>query len=378
MFNAKKTAPIFKNLLGWREHHDTNEIALPVELTETETGEYYQQKHPALRLDIIRATVPDGQELPKYLEQKVQDASVEMLNDLIQQRQVNKYGKTLLNDVVLLNKYGYLNDKILNESRFVGFQIKVETQSGLQALISQIGLQFSGAESFDLYLFHTSVNTAIAQIPVTADGTGKWTWTDSQIELNGIEVDIKGGAFFLGYYQDDVVTNAINNTDFNFDRGACGSCNQSFYKEWVSINNYFTVYPFYVAQGDYVKAEMFDLRDVNYVSDVSYGLNLKLAVRCDLTTFFIDNKFAFKNLLALKVVRMILRDMQYSQEINFIEENLKMMIIRDLEGDTETKRSNITQQYQKELKAVEFNISNINTDCLPCESEGYAPDYGVI
>ncbi len=378
MFNAIKIAPVFKNLLGWREHRDTAEISLPATLTASDSGEFYQQKHPALRLDIIRATIPDNQDLDKYLEEKVRDGSVEMLNDIITQRQLEKYGKTLLEDSILLNKYGWLNDKITNESRFVGFQIKINTAIGIKAVLQQIGLQFSGAESFKIYLFHTSSNTPITSLDVTADGTGKWTWTDGDIDLNSFDESYKGGAFLLGYYQDDVATNAINNTDFNFDRGACGSCNNTYYNSWRDISEYYTVYPFYVAAGDFTVGEMVDMEDVNFIPNQSFGLNLKLSVNCDLTRFFSTNKIVFKNLLALKVTSLILRDMQYSQQINYIEENIKMMIIRDLEGDKETKSANILQQYQRELKAVNFNISGINSKCLPCEDDGYAPDYDVI
>ena len=63
MFKSSIVVPEYANLLGWREHHDPNEVSLPVTLTVTETGEYYQQKHPALRLDLIQALIPENQKL---------------------------------------------------------------------------------------------------------------------------------------------------------------------------------------------------------------------------------------------------------------------------------------------------------------------------
>src|SRR5690606_36674249 len=106
----------------------------------------------------------------------------------------------------------------------------------------------------------------------------------------------------------------------------------------------FLVYPIYVPFGNYEEGKMFDMNDVIYCSNQSFGLNLKFTVQCDLTDFFIQNKFVFKNLLALKVVYKILQDMKFSQQINYIEENIKMMIIRDLEGDIDTKLLNIPTQ----------------------------------
>jgi hypothetical protein len=379
MFKASLILPEYANLLGWRQHTNPTEFQIGIPLTVSESNEFYQQKHPALRLDLIRATIPDGLNLDDYLVTKVRDASIEMFNDLIQYRQLKGIGKTLLSQAQLLNKYGWLNDRITNENRFVGYQIRLDAVTGLQAVINKIGFQFAGAESFKLYLFHSNRKEPIREFDVVTTGGAQWNWLDVEQAL--ATFDIEGryeGVFVLGYYQEDIVSNAINCTDFNFDRGECGSCNPSLGGNWRNISEHFMIYPIYVPSGSYVKGEMFDLNDSFNVNNQTYGLNIRLSVICDLTEFFIDNKFAFKNLLALKVTDSILRDMKYSQEINFIEENIKMMIIRDLEGDMETKMLNITTQYQKELKSVSYNISAINSKCLPCEDSVIGFEYGVI
>ena len=94
--------------------------------------------------------------------------------------------------------------------------------------------------------------------------------------------------------------------------------------------------------------EMFDMNDMFYEKTQSWGMNLRFSVQCDWTDFFVQNKFVFKNLLALKVVQKILNMMKFSQQINHIEENIKMMIIRDLEGDIDTKLKNIPTLYHIE------------------------------
>lgn len=379
MFTADLIIPEYKNLIGWRQHTNNTEFQIDVALTSTESGEYFQQKHPALRLDIIRATIPDGLDLSEYLETKVRDASVEMFNDLIQYRQLKNLGKTLLAQAQLLNRYGWLNDKITNENRFVGYQIRLDSVTGLQAVINQIGFQFSNVENFDLYLFHSSKKEPIKVISVTTTGSGQWDWVLANEVISEFRMnETYEGVYIIGYYQEDLTGNAINCTDFNFDRGECGSCNQNLGVNWRNISEHFMIYPVYVPNGSYVKGEMFDLNNAFYVNNQTYGLNLRLSVVCNLTEFFIDNKFAFKNLLALKVTNMILNDMKFSQEINFIEENIKMMIIRDLEGDVETKLTNISSQYQKELQSVHFNISAINSKCLSCEDSLIGLDYGSV
>jgi hypothetical protein len=378
MFKSSKVVPAYKNLLGWRQYQDTS-IVLPAELIATETGEYYQQKHPALQLDIIQTLIPSNIPLEDYLTNTVTDASNEIFNDLLQYRQLSEYGKTLLDQSILLNRYGWMDDKIINQNRFVGFQIRERSLTGLQTVINEIGLQFSGAETFTMYLFHSSKTEPLEEVEVTTTGGAGWKWSRQDLELSAFESqEYQGGVFILGYYQEDITSSAINYTNFNWDRGVCGGCNDSHLVTWRSIQKNFHIYPVYVPSGSFTKGEMFDMNKVIFINDQSWGMNLKLTVRCDLSDFFVQNKFVFKNLLSLKVVHRILNDMKFSQQINAVEENIKMMIIRDLEGDVETKLANIPSQYQRELKAVSFNMSGMNDKCLGCTDQGYAPTYGVM
>lgn len=378
MFKSTLVAPEYEHLIGWRQHYDAS-IVLPGTLTQTDTGEFFQQKHPALDLAVIQTLIPPTLPLQDYLKNTVTDATNEMFNDVLQYRQLNKYGKTLLEQSVLLNRYGWANDTITNQSRFVGMQIRTKDLTGLQSVINEIGLQFAGAESFKLYLFHSSQSEPLQEIDVTTTGNASWKWIKTDIELSSFQsLNHHGGVFILGYYQDDLNSNAINYTSFNWDVGACSGCNDQHVGVWRSIGQNFHIYPFYVPFGSFTVGEMFDMEKMMYSNSQSFGLNFKLSVRCDLTDFFIQNKFVFKNLLALKVVHKILNEMKFSQQINAIEANMKMMIIRDLEGDIDTKMINIPTQYNNELKSVAFNISGINSKCLECEDVSYSPSYGVV
>ena len=380
MFNSEILKTEFSNLLGWRQHHDTDEVEIATPLTLSSSGEYFQQKHPAMDLAVIKTTLPASKDLDEYLQQKVDDSITEMFHDVIQYRQVNEYGKTLLQSSTLLNRRGWQNDGIVNQNRFVGFQIRLKSFTGLLMRIQEIGLQFTGpSETFNIYLFHSSKEDAIQTFEVTTAGNNGWLWKAQKLILNAFDSEeFHGGVFILGYYQEDVTSMAINYSNFDWNKGECGTCNSSHKNQWSAIQKYFHIFPLYVPNGDFVKGKMFDLEKAFFDKDTSYGLNLKLFVECDLTQFFIDNKMHFRNLLALKVVHKILYDMKFSQEINAIEENLKMMIIRDLEGDKETNYLNITQQYNREMKAINFNIGGLNAVCLPCQESATVPTVGVL
>ncbi|ALN97191.1 hypothetical protein LIT13_06725 [Flavobacterium psychrophilum] len=378
MFKSTILVPAYKNLIGWREHFNPSEISIDAALQITESGEYFQDKHPALRLDYIQTTLSKNQDLNVYLAEKIEVATNGIFNDIIQYRQVANYGKTLLEQAQLLNRHSWAGDKIVNQNRFVGFQIHVKALTGLQTIINEIGLQLDAAQTLKLYLFHSQKEDAIDTFELTTTDTS-WKWKKIDFELNSIAPELfHGGVFVLGYYQEDLTASAINYSNFNWDKGECGSCNNNFYSVWKSIRDHFHVYPIYVPQMNFTKEKMFDLEKANYCNDTSWGLNLKFTVRCDLTNFFLQNKFAFKNLLSLKVAHLILNDMKFSQETNYVEENLKNMVIRDLEGDKETNALNISQLYNRELKAVNFNISEINNRCLGCEADTFQPNIGYV
>ena len=379
MFDATLLIPHYANLLGWKQHYDASDFQIPIALTISETGEFYQQKHPAMDLAVIRSILPRGYTLDSYLQEKIKDSTAEMFNDVLQYRQVNKYGKTLLQNATLLNKLGWKNDTIVNQNRFVGFQIRLKASGGLQMTINEIGTQFEGIETFDLYLFHSSKEDFIKKIEVTTSGGFAWKWQVERCILEAFKSEeYYGGVFVLGYYQEDLTTMAVNYSNFDWNKGECGSCSSSRHTAWNSIAEYFHIFPLYVPQGSFTKEKMFDIQDAFFVPTQSFGLNLRLSVDCDLTQFFIDNKLHFKNLLAIKVTHKILYDMKFTQQTNYIEENLKMMIIRDLEGDKETNYLNTLQQYNREMKAIQFNIGGINDLCLECQETATVPDVGEL
>lgn len=378
MFRAKKVLPHYLNLLGWRQHYDSSEISLSNTLTETLSGEYYQSKHPALELNTIKALMPPNREIGEYLKTTIEDSTTEMLNDLLQYRNLNEHGKTLLERAVLLNRYGWAGAKEVNQGRFVGLQIRVRETMGLKAVIEEVGLQLSLPDNVNLYLFHSSKVEPIATIEMGANDGKTWNWKTEQIDLLAFDVEQSGGVYVLGYYQDHLTAQAINQKDFNFENGYCSTCNPSHGRVWKSITNLYTIVPLYAPAGNFVEGEMLDLDKVNYTINKTWGLNLKLSAQCDYTEFFITNAMMFKNLLALKVTYNVLKMMQYSNQINHVEEDILNMVIRDLEGDKETNATNIPNQYKRELKSVTFNMSGLNNLCHKSNRSGYAPRYGVI
>lgn len=381
MFKSETVEECFSKLLGWSNHYDLTEIpALAETMNESETGEFFQDYHPALRLDLIKACLPPNRQLEEYLKEQTENGITQLLNQIITERKYQGYARKTLATETLLHGYGWAKDTIINESRFVGFRITPTAQTGLNIALKKIGFQFTLEQTdLDIYLYHSSKLEPLKTFKFTSTKPMDWHWVEEEIDMIAENDEYAGGSYLIGYYQDDINGQAINFTDFNWKTGPCGTCDGGVRRNhWRKFNEYASVLPIYVpAPSLNAERNSFDYRDTIVDYDKSYGMNLRITAECDLTNFFCEHRFSLKKALALKVTYLILKDMSFSQQINSVEENLKMMIIRDLEGDKETNYINIVDQLLEEIQAVNFDHSGLSMPCLPCTNTK-APIYGVV
>ena len=379
MFTSQKAIDKIKNVVGWKNHYDLTEIpALDPALNVSESSEFFQDYHPAMRLDIIKSCIPANRTLDSYLEEKRNVGVTQLLGDIVSQKQYEQYAKKTLASNVLIDRYGWYNDTIINNGRFVGFRIKTKLSTGLSTVIKKLGIQVTQAQDLDIYVYHSSKIDAVEIIPIQI-GTGvQWNWTESNLNLVAEDETLVGGEWIVGYYQDDLVGQAITYNGLNWLNGPCSTCDggQSI-EVWRNIQKYVGIIPFYVAGADLPTGrDMFDLSDSIDMLDTNFGMNFNVTVECDLTDFFIDHRLSLKKGLALKVVYLVLKDIMFTQQINYIEESIRSLIIRDLEGDKDTNYVNIADQLANEIKAINFDHSKKSAYCLPCNSSK-GVKYGV-
>lgn len=379
MFVSSEVMDCLNTLWGWRDHYDLNEIpALGAGLNASDSGEFMQDVHPALRLDIIQQSIPSNRSLVEYLETTRNASVTELLNQVVIEKGWQKYAKKTLADHVIFDSYGWSSDAIISRSRFVGFKIKPVLTTGLKISLKDIAVQFTADQvARKIYVYHSSKKAAIQEIDLVTASSTEWKWLDKQVELLSIGKEYAGGVFFIGYYQDEVDGQAIN-SDYDWDNGPCRSCDGGKrFDIWMDISKYVDICPIYVPGPSLpTVGEMFDVRDSVEVYDTNWGMNFKISAECDLSTFFCEHKMDLKQSLGLKMAHNILKDMKHSVQLNYIEEQIKNMIIRDLEGDTDTNFVNVADQLQKSIEAMNFDQNKRSAFCLPCQSKGGAR-YGV-
>ena len=58
--------------------------------------------------------------------------------------------------------------------------------------------------------------------------------------------------------------------------------------------------------------------------------------------------------------------MKFSNQINNIEQSVRVMIIRDLEGAEDSKNKPLWKRLEESIKAIKLDQGNLHKDCLPC------------
>jgi hypothetical protein len=376
-----------KKVLGWRDFWDLTEIpTLGSPLNDTESGEYYQDFSGALRLDYIKSLLSPTRPLTTFLDTIETESITQVLNEIEAKKQIGNFGKDLAASEVVMN-VGNKVSTIVNEGRFSGVSFCVKESVGIRATINRVGLYLTtAATNLDLYLFHSSQEQVVEQFTFTSTTANSFSWSTISRNLDWDDGSITGGTWFLGYYQTDLVANlpvataAIQFNAMNWKNGYCSGCghgaNDLAYK---SISNRVAMTGFYVQAANLPvsKTERFDPTVAIITNSNNHGFNFHISVTCNLTTFWNENSLTLKKVIGLKVAIKVLEMMKFSSQINNIEENVKIMIIRDLEGASDTGNTPLWQRLQMAINALNLDEGNLGKDCLPCARKPVT-NYGAL
>lgn len=379
MFDNRVIAEL-KKVIGWKDHWDLTEIpALPASLTGTESGQHYQDYHPTVRLDYIQALLPSNYALETFLDDIETSALNQLLEKLVVQKKLNNAGMDLVRNNLIYDNV--LKDKpIINESRFVGIEFVLDSDIGIRAMIHRIGLYLTAAQpTLTLYLYNSLQEAVVSTFVFTSTAANSFTWLAQDIIIDYSDgSNTSGGVWYLGYYQDDLIGQAVQYDSLNFKNGYCRTCDKGARSsKYNSVARYLTMSPFYISAANVPAVGIiFDTDDVIYTYENNYGFNLNISIKCDLTQFWIDNRLTMTNALGKIVALKVLEMMKASSQVSAIEQNVQINIIRDLEGDRDTRQVPFWSQVERAVKAVNLDQANVNNTCVPCARKGAS--YGAV
>jgi len=364
---------ILKTVVSWKDFWNAAEIpALGAPYTDTPlSGQYYQGFNELVRLDYITSLL-DERPLTTFLADVETDGITQVLNRIVTEKQLGRFGKTIATNNVVYN-VGRKTATMTNESRFCGVMFEVSQETGIRAIINRIGLYLTAAVTdLDIYVYHSSKTTPVTIFQYSSTATYSFGWEEHRQILDFDNGVISGGTWYIGYYQDDLAlqsSQAVQYSAMNWLNGYCNQCGATAKAndvKYKSIRNRLVMKGFYVPSASLpAKGTMFNPSIVIQTNTNNWGFNFNITIGCDLTQFWKDNRRNFANVIGLAVAMKVLEMMKSSTQLNNIEESVKIMIIRDLEGTTDTDNPPLNQKLSKAIEALNLDMGNVRGDCLP-------------
>lgn len=409
------------HLVGWKQSYDLSDIMLSSNLTQTESGMYFQQIHPLLTLDNLRSIAPDFQnynwqvhdankayksgevvriddslykaiqDVPaetgildseywsetnpfsEWLEEKTKASIVKLVNKFINMKLADKATKSLIENKTLFDGTGRLTNKIENRNRLVGFEIDTVRSKGVTVKIDKIGLQMTKPGSYTLYIFHSSNPEPIYTLTFEKTKANSLEWfkpkEDILLPYESANTDA-GGSWYLVYKQSELPENAqAIYKDRDWSTGPCKACSRSEFLAYQAWSRYIEVHPFYISED-----EEFDPEIMNFTYDKNYGINLEVSAYCDLTDFIIKQRAMFQDVLSKQVAIDFLREFAYNPNVRTNRHSInasKLDILVELDGDSNSMRqSGLSYELDIALKALSISTQGLDRVCLPCVNNG--------
>lgn len=397
MIRINEICEALKNVCGWEQSYDPAK-AIDDNLTQTESGLYFQGAHPLLTLDSMAAIMPDdwgiqypvwdaltqwkqnkvvqygndtngnklfwkakadnvGEEptedslfwskyniLSDFLERMTRNGIATAIQTFTQIKQLDKETRNLLERRTFFDGAGRIRATLQNNHKLVGFEIVPVRAMGVTAKIEKIGLQMTGGTGVvRMYLFHSSqidpIKTLDLNFTVTNGGFQWFPLTDCYLPYIS-DKNNTGGAWFLCYNQDELPAGmeAIN-VSKDWSREPCGTCNIGSVEVWRELTKYLQVTPFmYHAPETFAEyPELWDIAYTMYTRTQNYGLNCEITIGCDLTDFIISQRQIFQTVIQRQVAAIALRTlaMNPNVRVNRNQSNAtRMDILYELDGNT--------------------------------------------
>ncbi|WP_288795130.1 hypothetical protein [uncultured Megamonas sp.] len=409
------------HLVGWKQNYDLSNITLSDNLTQTESGMYFQQIHPLLTLDNLQSIAPDFQNynwqvydtnkayksgevvriedslykalqnvpiktsisdtdywvetnpFSEWLEDKTKASIVKLVNKFINMKLADKASKSLIENKTLFDGTGRLANKIENRNRLVGFEIDTVRSKGVTVKIDKIGLQMTEPGSYTLYIFHSSNPEPIYTLTFEKTKANSLEWfkpkDDILLPYESVNTDA-GGSWYLVYKQSELPENAqAIYKDRDWSTGPCKACSRSEFLAYQAWSKYIEVHPFYISED-----EEFDPEAMNFTYDKNYGINLEVSAYCDLTDFIIKQRAMFQDVLSKQVAIDFLREFAYNPNVRTNRHSInasKLDILAELDGDSSSMRqSGLSYELDIALKALSISTQGLDRICLPCVNNG--------
>ncbi|TPG66072.1 hypothetical protein [Hymenobacter nivis] len=341
------------------------------DLSALAVGAPYLGSYPVLQLRGGRAPTVAGAPEPNsagalfsaYLDRTRTAAVAKVLAAFTSRKKLAGAGRTIMADVKLTGQSGEYRRKVIKQGRFVGLALRSAGTRDVALSITGLGTQFSDLNpSFRLYLYHSSQPTEpLATYEVPRTSRVYFEWTPLAITL---PAGPTGGEYRLGYFEDDLVGQAVDlQHDFSSRPGTGGCCGSDYllfdaYAPHVQVRAFTATAE---AGTDVLPGD----GKPTYVTGSNFGLNLQLSAVCDLSDYFCRYRGLFLEALQLQLAVDLLNQMAYSTRNNGVKQDVQALALVALNNRPDAQPG-LLSQLDAALGALDVDLSGVSTTCLPC------------
>ncbi len=413
------------HLVGWQQGYTH---IIDTDLTQSTSGQYFQQEHPLLTIDNIYVNAPNfsdytyiewvtgntysfgdivvvSQQLYRciatssftsstpppsdttnwvettsfsaWLFTKTEDAILKAVQSVLTTDKIKTMSHSLMSSRFLVDSTNSKTDTIDNEDYLVGFEISPIRSNGVTIKLNRIGIQTTGSATVTIYIWHSSQLSPVYSITKNVMSTGYSTvWFDlsSDIFLPYYDDSINaGGSWFIGYKQSSLGTTQAIKTNYDFSTVPC-HCHAAQYNDYFNRSRFMSIHPFRVPESNLSTNELWDINGNEYIYDNNWGLNIEYTILCDLTNFIVQQQQLFAEVISKQVGVNMLKEMAMNpnQRINRTESMLdKDLLMYEINGDTRGYTKNgLYNELQNAIKKINMDISGLDSVCLPCKKSG--------
>lgn len=429
MIRLKEIQDAMLHLVGWEQSY-LPEKAIDEDLTESESGLYFQAAHPLMTLDNIENIIPENfilkypawdkdeeyavgakvrhkgkvyealavsvnvepsdetadtwkiyNFISEYLERLTRAGIAKTIQTFLQTKQLARETRDLFDRKTFFDGAAKLQATIRASHKLVGIELVPVRSMGVTMKIHKIGLQMIGATGkVKFYLFHSSQKAPVKtfELDFTNEKGGFQWFNVEDLYLpyisNGTDA---GGAWFLCYDQDELPfgMEALN-VSKDWSREPCGTCNIGSVEVWREMTKYLQASPFCanIPEGFSENPEMWDIEQTMYTHTMNYGINCEFSIGCDLTDFIIEQRHIFANVVQRQVAVDALRTMAMnpSVRVNRNQSNVSRMdILYELDGNSQSSRpQGLGYDLKKAYDALTLETKGLDRICLKCQNGG--------
>jgi hypothetical protein len=238
----------------------------------------------------------------EFLRKKLLSNAVAAVKAVLQYNRLGQVtSKRILDTNALYAGIGYIKNQIVKRNRFCGIRFRVKAENTIFK-IHKLATQFSEVQSdIPIYLYKDGMVDPIMTWTVSQTKRGEMVVHNIQefSDTDGFSLGL--GVYKLGYYEKDLVGNAVEKQISMFDFH-CNYCDPLTAKIIHKNRQHVEIRPFYVEedgleagleQWDNTK-EVYRINNRDYVK-TNWGINAWISLECDLTEVFLSHKSVFED-----------------------------------------------------------------------------------